>query len=89
MRVPWRRRPLLLWRLFRDPRVPLPARLLLPAIGLYLICPVDIIPDFIPVLGHLDDLLVIAAGLWLFLRLCPEPLFREHVDTLRIADPRI
>ncbi len=80
MRLPWRRRPALFWRLFRDSRVPLPARAILPAVGLYLVMPLDVIPDFIPVLGQLDDLLVVALGLWLFLRLCPEEIVREQLQ---------
>lgn len=83
MRLPWRRRPVLFWRLFRDRRVPLPARLVLPGVGLYLLMPLDPIPDFIPVIGYLDDLLVVVLGLWLFLRLCPQEIFWEHISELR------
>jgi uncharacterized membrane protein YkvA (DUF1232 family) len=83
-RLPWRKRPVLFWRLLRDGRVPLPAKLVLPGIGLYLLIPVDIIPDFIPVLGYLDDLLVLALGLWLFARLSPREVFQEHIESLRV-----
>ncbi len=83
MRLPWRRRPVLFWRLFRDRRVPLPAKLVLPLVGLYLLMPLDLIPDFIPVIGYLDDLLVVVLGFWLFLRLCPQEIFWEHVSELR------
>ena len=83
LRLPWRRRPALFWRLLRDGRVPLPAKLVLPGVGLYLIMPLDPIPDFIPVIGYLDDLVVVVLGLWLFLRLCPPEIFREHVEALR------
>ena len=41
--------------------------------------PLDPIPDFIPVVGYLDDLLVLIAGLWLFLRLCLREVFLEHI----------
>ncbi len=81
-RLPWRRRPALFWRLLRDRRVPLGAKLLLPGIGLYLLMPIDIIPDFVPVLGYLDDLLVVGLGLWLFLRLCPRDIFDEQLAGL-------
>jgi len=84
MRLPWRKRPLLFWRLLRDARVPLPARLVLPGVGLYLLMPLDLIPDFIPVIGYLDDLLVVVLGLWLFLRLCPRELFDEHIEELKV-----
>ncbi len=83
LRLPWRKKPTLFWRLFHDSRVPRPAKLVLPGVGLYLLMPIDLIPDFIPVVGYLDDVLVLMLGLWLFLRLCPEDIFREHVDSLR------
>jgi len=82
-RLPWRKRPALFWRLLRDRRVPLPAKLVLPGVGLYLLLPVDIIPDFVPVIGYLDDLLVLALGLWLFVRLSPREVFQEHIESLR------
>ena len=47
-------------RLLRDSRVPLRAKLVIPALALYLAMPFDIIPDFLPVVGHLDDVVVIA-----------------------------
>ena len=82
----WRRQAAahlrLIWRLLRDGRVPLPAKLLLPGLLLYLVLPVDIIPDFIPVLGHLDDLLVAALTIKLFLRLCPQAVMQEHLGQM-------
>ncbi len=83
MRLPFRQRFVLFWRLLRDGRVPLGAKLVLPAVGLYLLFPLDVIPDFVPVLGYLDDLLVVILGLWLFLRLCPRELFEEHIERIR------
>ena len=54
-----------------DARTPLPAKIALgPALG-YLLLPFDLIPDFIPVLGQLDDLLIVPGLLWLSLRLIP------------------
>lgn len=85
LRLPWRKRPTLFWRLLRDGRVPLPAKLVLPGLGLYLLIPLDLIPDFIPIIGYLDDLLVLIVGLWLFLRLCPPEVFQEHIERLRRA----
>jgi uncharacterized membrane protein YkvA (DUF1232 family) len=69
----------LLWAMFRDPAVPLHARAVLPVLALYLAMPFDLIPDFIPVLGQLDDLLVIAAGLGLFMMLTPAHVIEEHL----------
>ena len=53
----------------RDPRTPWYARALAVLVLAYALSPVDLIPDFIPVLGQLDDLLLVPAGLWLALRL--------------------
>jgi len=82
-RLPWRRRFALVWRLLKDKRVPLYAKLVLPGLFLYLLIPIDLIPDFIPILGYLDDLLVILLGLWLFLRLAPRSVFDEHLERLQ------
>ena len=66
------------WLAARDPRTPWYARALGLLIGAYALSPIDLIPDFIPVLGLLDDALLIPAGIWLFLKLLPEGLFEEH-----------
>lgn len=55
----------------RDPRTPWLARLLALAIAAYALSPIDLIPDFIPVLGYLDDLIIVPLGLMLVLRLLP------------------
>ena len=55
----------------RDPAVPLAAKLLAGAVAAYALSPIDLIPDFIPVLGLLDDLLLVPAGIWLVLRMIP------------------
>ena len=73
----------LYWRLFRDRRVSLLPKTLLVLIGLYVFSPIDVVPDFVPVIGAVDDLAVGLGGLWLFVQLCPPPVVREHV--LRIA----
>ena len=64
-------------RLLRDPRVPLRHKLLLGALAGYLAMPFDIVPDFIPVAGHLDDVVVIFFTLRAVLRGNAE-LLREH-----------
>lgn len=61
----------------RDPRTPWPARLLALLVLAYALSPIDLIPDFIPVLGQLDDLLLVPAGLWLALRLIPPPVMAD------------
>jgi uncharacterized membrane protein YkvA (DUF1232 family) len=65
-------------RLLTDERVPVRSKLLLAALVGYLALPFDLIPDFIPVAGQLDDVLVVAFVLRRFLRSGGEPLVREH-----------
>lgn len=59
------------WFAARDPLAPLPVRLLAIAVAAYALSPIDLIPDFIPVLGYLDDLLIVPLGLMLVIRLLP------------------
>jgi len=66
-----------LWLAARDPRTPLGAKLLAGAVAAYALSPIDLIPDFIPVLGYLDDLLIVPAGIWLAVRLIPPALLEE------------
>jgi uncharacterized membrane protein YkvA (DUF1232 family) len=77
--LPLRRKAALIWRMARDPNVPLTAKSVLPVLVAYLAMPLDIIPDFIPVLGQLDDLVIVAAGLSLFLWLTPRPVVEAHL----------
>jgi uncharacterized membrane protein YkvA (DUF1232 family) len=65
-------------RLFRDPRTPLFAKAVLGAAALYLISPIDAVPDWFPLAGQADDLMVLVAGLNLFIRACPRWLVDEH-----------
>jgi uncharacterized membrane protein YkvA (DUF1232 family) len=69
-----------LWLAARDPRVPWAAKLLAGAVAAYALSPIDLIPDFIPVLGYLDDLLIVPAGIWLAVRMIPAPLVAELRD---------
>ncbi|KON81365.1 DUF1232 domain-containing protein [Azoarcus sp. PA01] len=55
----------------RDPRTPVAVRLLALAVAAYALSPIDLIPDFIPVLGYLDDLLIVPLGVALVVRLTP------------------
>src|ERR1700749_3988300 len=56
----------------RDPRVPWYAKLIAVAVAGYALSPIDLIPDFIPVLGYVDDLIIVPLGIWLVLSLIPE-----------------
>ncbi|MEA3086623.1 MAG: hypothetical protein QOC89_4320 [Paraburkholderia sp.] len=61
----------------RDPRVPWAIKLLALAVAGYALSPIDLIPDFIPVLGYLDDLIIVPLGIWLVVALIPEEVMRE------------
>jgi uncharacterized membrane protein YkvA (DUF1232 family) len=73
----------MLWIAARDPRTPLPAKLIGGFVAAYALSPIDLIPDFVPVLGLLDELVIVPLGLALALRLVPAPLvaeFRAQAD---------
>ena len=81
---------LALWIAARDPRVPWYAKALAAAVAAYALSPIDLIPDFIPVLGYLDDLLIVPLGIVLVVWLIPTELmaeFREQAGTIS-ARPR-
>jgi uncharacterized membrane protein YkvA (DUF1232 family) len=61
----------------RDPRVPWYAKALAAGVVAYAFSPIDLIPDFVPVLGYLDDLLLVPLGIALALRLVPTPVMAE------------
>jgi uncharacterized membrane protein YkvA (DUF1232 family) len=61
----------------RDPRTPWIAKLLVAAIVAYALSPIDLIPDFIPVLGQLDDLILLPLGIALAIRLVPRAVLEE------------
>jgi uncharacterized membrane protein YkvA (DUF1232 family) len=62
----------------RDPRVPWYAKAVGACVVAYALSPIDLIPDFIPVLGYLDDLVLVPLGLLLMLRLIPADILAEH-----------
>ena len=81
-----KREALTLWVAARDPRTPLAAKLLAAAVAAYAFSPIDLIPDFIPVLGLVDDLLIVPFGVWLVLRMIPAPLLADYrAEAARIA----
>ena len=61
----------------RDPRVPWYAKAVALVVAAYALSPIDLIPDFIPVLGYVDDLLLVPLGILLVRRLIPDELFAE------------
>jgi uncharacterized membrane protein YkvA (DUF1232 family) len=74
----------LIWALARDPRVPLGQKAVLGGIAAYLAFPLDIIPDFIPVIGQMDDLAVLILGLDWFLRNAPPEVVEEHMAKIAV-----
>ena len=76
------------WLAARDPRTPWHARALGLLVAAYALSPIDLIPDFIPVLGLLDDAVLVPAGIWLFLKLLPDGLIDEHRAAARAAAER-
>jgi uncharacterized membrane protein YkvA (DUF1232 family) len=64
---------------YHDPRCPLAAKVVAVATIAYALSPIDLIPDFIPVLGQLDDLILVPAGLYLAIKLIP----KEVIDDAR------
>lgn len=65
--------------LARDRRIPLQVRLIPPALILYLAMPIDLVPDFIPVLGQLDDMIIVFVGVRLLLRFAPRDVVEAHI----------
>ena len=61
----------------RDPRVPWHAKILAVAVAAYALSPIDLIPDFIPVVGYLDDLVIVPLGIWLVVSLIPDEVMAE------------
>lgn len=75
-----------LWLAARDRRTPWAARLMAAAVAAYALSPIDLIPDFVPVLGYLDDLLIVPLGIWVAVRMIPPGLmtaFRNSADGRR------
>jgi uncharacterized membrane protein YkvA (DUF1232 family) len=72
-----------LYLAYRDPRVPLYARVFAACVVGYAFSPIDLIPDPIPVLGYLDDLIVIPLGVALAIRMIPAPILAECREKAR------
>jgi uncharacterized membrane protein YkvA (DUF1232 family) len=72
----------------RDPRVPWYAKALALAVAAYAASPIDLIPDFIPVIGYLDDLIVLPLGVALVIRLIPPEIMAEHRAIAAAAQDR-
>ena len=77
-----------IWLAVRDPRTPWPARLFGVLVAAYALSPIDLIPDFIPVLGLLDDAILIPLGVWLFEKMIPAAQLAEHRARAEAASER-
>ncbi|AZG08074.1 DUF1232 domain-containing protein [Pigmentiphaga sp. H8] len=66
-----------IWLAARDPRTPWMVKVLALLVAAYAVSPIDLIPDFIPVLGYLDDLIIVPLGILLVVRLIPADLMAE------------
>ncbi|TPK83000.1 YkvA family protein [Mesorhizobium sp. B2-4-17] len=75
-----RRDVVALWLAARDPRVPWHAKAVAGAVAAYALSPIDLIPDFIPIIGYLDDLIIVPLGIMLAVKLVPVDLMREFRD---------
>jgi uncharacterized membrane protein YkvA (DUF1232 family) len=69
----------------RDPRVPWYAKAVALCVAAYALSPIDLIPDFIPVLGYLDDLILLPLGIMLVISLVPPGIMAEHRTTAAMA----
>lgn len=72
----------------RDPRTPVLVRLLALLVAAYALSPIDLIPDFIPVLGYLDDLILVPLGLALVVRWLPPEVLESAREQARLAGER-
>ncbi len=71
----------------RDPRTPWVARLIVLLTVAYALSPIDLIPDFVPVLGYLDDLIIVPAGLALAIKLIPAEVMADARRKARLDPP--
>ena len=78
-------RLLALWKLFRHPETPWFVKMLAVAVVAYAVSPVDLIPDFIPVLGLLDDVVLVPLGIALVVRLTPPALWQARLREAEVG----
>jgi len=77
-----------LYLVSRDARVPWYVKILAASVAAYALSPIDLIPDFVPVLGYLDDLIIVTLGLMLIVRMVPDAIMVQHRASAAIAVKR-
>lgn len=78
-----------LWLAARDPRVPVAAKIVSGIVAAYALSPIDLIPDFIPVIGYLDDVILVPLGILLAIRLIPARVMAQlREQALKVGRPR-
>ena len=78
----------MLWIAAGDPRTPFLAKLVGGLVAAYALSPIDLIPDFVPVLGIVDELILVPIGLAIAMKLVPKPLMAEFRDAADLAVQR-
>lgn len=73
----------IVWKLVRDNRVPLYTKTIPGIVLAYLIIPIDVIPDFLPLLGQIDDLAILMLALRLFVRLAPGEVVKSYEQQMQ------
>jgi len=76
------------YRAARDPRVPWYAKALAFCVAGYALSPIDLIPDFVPVLGYLDDVIIVPLGILIVVKLIPPEIIAEHRASAATAQGR-
>jgi uncharacterized membrane protein YkvA (DUF1232 family) len=72
----------LAWRLIREPRVPLLAKVVPLIALLYVVSPIDVIPDVLPIIGQVDDIGLLVVAVKIFLKLCPSGVTAFHAAAI-------
>lgn len=78
-----------LWKLFKHPQTPLGAKIVAIAVIAYAVSPIDLIPDFIPVLGQLDELVLLPLGVALAIKLTPQTLWEARLREAEASTERL
>jgi uncharacterized membrane protein YkvA (DUF1232 family) len=82
-------RLLALWKLLRHPATPWPAKAVAALVLMYVASPIDLIPDFIPIVGMVDDLVLVPLGVALAIRLTPAPLWQHCLSEAHFSTERL